>query len=105
MMALKPFILMLPTEARDYLIMTSRHRSTEPVSQKTAQKTLALARRLFKAADVNEDGMLEENELANVVQELYMRLDTKMTADLRIRVVEEARRCINQLYSLALCMS
>ena len=24
MMALKPFVLMLPTEARDYLIMTSR---------------------------------------------------------------------------------
>jgi len=96
MMALKPFVLMLPTEARDYLIMTSRHRSAEPITQKTAQKTLALARRLFKAADVNEDGMLEENELANVVQELYSRLDTKMTSDLRIRIVEEARKCIDK---------
>jgi len=39
---------------------------------------------------------LEENELANVFQELHRRMGKKMKGDVRVRIVEDCRQIIEK---------
>jgi len=96
MMGQQPFIKMLPQEARDFFAMKGRELAAEPEQKSAAKAVLIQARNLFKSADLDEDGHLEENELANVMQELHRRQGKKMSGDARMRIVESCREQIKR---------
>jgi len=96
MMAAPPFLKMLPKEARDFMILKGAEFKSNPVKKNEAKRVLIEARKLFQAADLDGDGFLEENELANVFQELHRRMGKKMKGDVRVRIVEDCRQIIEK---------
>ena len=96
MMSKQPFLKMLPRAARDHFIMEGRRVASLPADKNQAKRAMIEARNLFKAADLDEDGFLEENELANVMMELHRRMGKKMSADARVRIVETCRQQIRR---------